>query len=83
MKKPKAPEPNKIVKETKKPASDYHAIPNDARIDVVAITPDKTYIFEMAFGDWLRIKKKEGVQYIAYQLGAAQFPEAIRTEYKQ
>lgn len=82
MKKAKSVDPNKTVKETKKPASDYHAIPNDARIDVVAITQDKTYIFEMAFGQWLKIHKKEGVQYIAYQKGAAQFPDAIRTEYK-
>ena len=71
----------KVVKEEKKPATEYTILPHNTTIDVVAITQDKTYIFAMSFGDWLKIKKKPGVQYIAYQQGAAQFPEAIRTDY--
>lgn len=71
----------KIVKEPKKPATEYTTLQLNTTVDVVAITQDKTYIFAMSYGQWLKINKKPGVQYIAYQEGAAQFPEAIRTDY--
>lgn len=77
----KKPE-NKLVKEGKRSSSVYVQLPLDTQIDVVAVTTDKTYIFEMSFGKWLRIEKKPGVRYSAFQKGFAQFPEAIRTEYK-
>lgn len=77
------PTASKLVKETKKSASAYVSLPYDTAIDVVAVTTDGTeYIFEMSFGQWLKINKKPGVRYSSFQKGFAQFPNAIRTEYK-
>lgn len=73
---------NKMVKEAKKTSANFTMLPLDTTIDVVAVTTDKTYIFEMSFGKWLRIERKPGVRYSAFQKGFAQFPEAVRTEYK-
>lgn len=72
----------KLVKETKKAKTDYVQLPLDTTIDVVAFARDgKTYIFELSFGQWLKMDKKPGVQYSAYQKGFAQIPDAIRTNY--
>lgn len=73
----------RVVRETKKKQSDFVQLPLDTAIDVVAKTTDgKVYIFEMSFGQWLKINKKPGVHYSAYQKGFASFPGAIRTTYK-
>lgn len=72
----------KLVRETKKSAANYVELPRDTVIDVVAHTPGgKVYIFEMLFGSWLKMPKKPGFKYSAYQKGFASFPDAIRTNY--
>lgn len=72
----------KLVKETKRAQTAYVQLPLDTAIDVVAEATDgKTYIFELSFGQWLKINKKPGVRYSAYQKGFAQIPGAIRTTY--
>lgn len=72
----------RLKRETKKTAAAFVQLPLNTIIDIVAVTKDQTYIFEMSYGDWLRIKKKPGVKYLAFQKGYAAFPGAIRTEYK-
>ena len=72
----------KLVKETRKTQAAFVQLPLDTAIDVVAFARDgKTYIFELSFGQWLKMDKKPGVRYSAYQKGFAQIPDAIRTNY--
>lgn len=62
----------------------FVGLPEITIVDVVAKTPDgKVYIFDMYFGEWLKIKKKPGVVYTAFQKGFSNYPDAIRTEYKK
>jgi hypothetical protein len=71
----------KVIKEAKKKVSDFEILPSNTTIEVVAITQDKTYIFDMTIEQWRKITKKPGVQYLSYQKGFSKFKDAVRTEY--
>ena len=66
--------------------STYQGLPPETVIEVVAIsnfaTPEeKSFIFDIKFGDWLTMKKKPGIYYRAYEKGFYSPRDAIRIDY--
>lgn len=59
-----------------------YQLPPGTVIEVVAYTPDdKSYIFEITFGEWLTMKRKPGVYYRAFEKGYYSARDAIRVDY--
>ncbi len=44
-------------------------LPETELVEVVAYNKDKTITKTMTFGEWLKLKKKPGWYYVAYQIG--------------
>ena len=54
-----------------KPA--FNRLPNDTKIEVVAIKGDQTFLTVMTYGDFLNLDKRKGWVYTPYQIGYSQF----------
>lgn len=66
---------------TKKTTKDFQLIPDDTIIEIIAKGGGKVFIFDIRYKDYLKMERKKGYTYQAYEKGRSAYKEAIRMEY--